>query len=59
MGGAVPAVMGGGGGRARSNAADPSSADVARVKDLDKFSRAREAERLAVEAMARVRGGGG
>lgn len=55
MGGAVAAGMGGGGGRARSNAADPSSSDVARVKDLDKFSRAREAERLAVEAMVRVR----
>ena len=55
MGGAVAAGLGGGGGRARSNAADPSPADVARVKDLDKFSRAREAERLAAEAMARVR----
>lgn len=56
MGGAVAAGMGGGGGRARSNAADdPTSSDVARVKDLDKFGRAREAERLAMEAMARVR----
>jgi len=55
MGGAVAAGMGGGGGRARSNVADdPSSSDVARVKDLDKFGQAREAERLAVEAMARV-----
>lgn len=56
MGGAVAAGMGGGGGRARSNGADdPTSSDVARVKDLDKFGRAREAERLAAEAMARVR----
>lgn len=47
--------MGGGGGRARKNAAAEQFSDVARVKDLDKFSRAREAERLAAEAMARVR----
>lgn len=43
---------GGGGGRPRSSAVDLS--DVSRVKDLDNFGRAREAERLAAEAMVKV-----
>lgn len=36
----------------QSNAVDQS--DVSRVKGLDEFGRAREAERLATEAMIRV-----
>lgn len=43
----------GGANRARSNAIDQT--DSSRVKDLENFNRAKQAERLAAEAMAKVR----